>query len=156
RVLRPVAETDNPEVLLSERAAEDGRYLFVVNNTTPDLDPGQMWRMTLFITSRVHVQAPVRLGRDAPAVYDVLAGKQVRPDKRVVQADCRTLPARIFAVLPAAIGRVEVRGPKTVQAGQRFAWSARVQDKDGRPLRASIPLRVQLLDVAGQVLEERF
>jgi hypothetical protein len=31
--LPPVAEVDNPEVLLSERGAEEGRYLFLVNNT---------------------------------------------------------------------------------------------------------------------------
>src|SRR5262249_18388310 len=103
RVLRPVATVDNPEVLLSERAAEEGRYLFVVNNTVPDLDPAHMWRMTLFITSRVPVQAPVRLSGRAAVVYDVFASKRIRPEKGVVQADCRTLPARIFAMLPTAI-----------------------------------------------------
>jgi outer membrane protein assembly factor BamB len=166
RVLRPAAEVDfggvgrpapsASEVLLSERAAEDGRCLFVVNNTTPDLDPGQMWRVTLFMASRVPVQAPVRIIGDAAAVYDVFAGKRVRPEKGVVQADCRTLPARIFAVLPAAIARIELRGPKAVKAGQRFAWSAVVQDETGKPIRASIPVRLRLLDGDGQVLEERY
>src|SRR5688572_10392376 len=61
KVLPPVAEVDNPEVLLSERAAEEGRYLFAVNDTVPDLDPGQLWRVTLAITTRVPVQVPVRL-----------------------------------------------------------------------------------------------
>jgi outer membrane protein assembly factor BamB len=156
RVLRPAAAVDNPDILLSERAAEDGRYLFVVNNTVPDLDPAQMWRMTLFMTSRVPVQAPVRLSRSAAVVYDVFAGKQVRPEKGVVQADCRTLPARIFAMLPAAIARVGLRGPQAVQPGQRFAWLVEVQDKDNRPIRASIPIRLRLLDGEGKVLEERF
>jgi outer membrane protein assembly factor BamB len=155
-VIDPLAGVDNPEVLLSERAAEEGRYLFVVNNTTPELEPGQMWRMTLFMASRVPVQVPVRLAGKPAAVYDVFAGKPAKVEKGVVQADCRTLPARIFAVLPAAIARVELRGPKVVKAGQGFAWAAVVQDEHGKAIRASIPLRLRLLDAEGQVLEERF
>jgi outer membrane protein assembly factor BamB len=155
RVLRPVGEVESADVLLSERAAEAGRYLFVVNNTVPDLSPGQMWRATLFIASRVPREVPVGLAGPAPAVYDVFAGKQVRPEKGVLRADCRALPARLFAVLPAAIAKVELRGPKSVKAGQRFAWAVAVQDEAGRPIKASIPVRLRLLDGA-KVIEERF
>src|SRR5262249_23059604 len=47
------AVVDNPEVLLSERKAGDGQFLFVVNNTTPDLEPGHLWRLTLAVANRV-------------------------------------------------------------------------------------------------------
>jgi outer membrane protein assembly factor BamB len=153
---RPVAEVDNPDVLLSERAAGEGRYLFVVNDTGPDLDPGQLWRVTLAITSRVPLVAPVKLRDPGAAVYDVFALKRVTPKEGVIEADLRCLPARLYAVLPAAIARVELRGPKKVQAGQTFAWSAQVQDAGGKAVRASVPLRLRLLDAGGAVLEERF
>src|SRR5262249_4705673 len=155
-VLPPVAGVENPEVLLSERAAEEGRYLFVVNDTVPDLDPGQLWRVTLAIASRVPLTLPVKLRDRAPAVYDVFALKQVTPRNGQVEADLRSLPARLYAVLPAAIARVELRGPKTVKAGQAFGWSVQVQDSDGKAIRASVPLRVQLLDTTGRVLDEQF
>src|SRR5262249_33942702 len=68
KVTAPVAETDAPEVLFSERAAEKGRYLFVVNDTPPDLDPGQLWRVTLAIATRLPLTAPVRLREPGEAV----------------------------------------------------------------------------------------
>jgi WD40 repeat protein len=90
------------------------------------------------------------------AVYDVFALKRVTPRDGVVEADLRCLPARLYALLPAAIARVELRGPKKVKGGQAFAWSAAVQDEDGQAIRASIPLRVRLLDAAGRLLDEQF
>lgn len=155
------AAVDNDEILLSERRADEGRYLFVVNNATPALDPGQLWRVTLFSASRVPLQVPVRLPHGVPAVYDVFAGKRASPEReagaqRVVQADCRSLPARLFALLPAAISRVEVRGPAAVEAGQMFAWAAEVQDENGKPIRASIPVRLRLLSADEQMLDEQY
>ena len=120
-------ETDNPEVFLSERKSDEGRFLYVVNNTTPELGPGHLWRVSLCVATRVPVVAPVRLGSIGGAVYDVFAGKQVAANDGVVEADLRGLPARIFAVLPEAIGSVELRGPSDgVAAGQEFAWSVKL------------------------------
>src|SRR5262249_31973906 len=133
----------------------EGRYLFLVNDTTPDLDPGQLWRVTLAIATRVPVETSVKLRDTGKAVYDVFALKRITPRDGVVEADLRSLPARLYAILPAAIARVELRGPKRVQAGQRFAWSAQVQDTDGRTIRTSIPLRVRLL-AGDHVLDEQF
>jgi hypothetical protein len=154
--LPPVADVDGPEVLLSERAAEEGRYLFVVNNTVPDLDPGQLWRVTLAIATRVPLSVPVKLREPGGAVYDVFALKRVEARDGLVEADLRCLPARLYALLPAAIAAVELRGPPTVKAGQLFAWSAEVQDAGGKAIRASIPLRLRLLDANGHVLDEQY
>jgi outer membrane protein assembly factor BamB len=90
------------------------------------------------------------------AVYDVFALQRITPRKGVVDADLRCLPARLYAILPAAIARVELRVPKKVRAGQAFAWSAQVQDEDGKVIRASVPLRLRLLDGPGRVLDEQF
>jgi outer membrane protein assembly factor BamB len=156
KALPPVAVAEGPEVVMSERAAEEGRYLFVVNDTVPDLDPGQLWRVTLAIATRVPLSLPVRLREPPAAVYDVFALKRITPRSGVAQADLRCLPARLFALLPAVIAQVELRGPKKVKAGQAFAWSAQVQDEDGKAIRASVPLRLRLLDSSGRALEEQF
>src|SRR5262249_33393948 len=139
-VLPPVAGVENPDVVLSERAAGEGRFLFVVNDTLPDLDPGQLWRVTLAIATRVPVRPAVKLRESGAVVYDVFALKRVTPRDGVVEADLRDLPARLYAILPAAIARVELRGPKRIKAGQGFAWSAEVQDADGKPIRTTVPL----------------
>jgi outer membrane protein assembly factor BamB len=154
KVTPPAAEVDNHEILVSERAAEEGRYLFVVNDTTPRLEPGQLWRVSLGAASRVPVVAKVRLAGKG-AVYDVFAGRCVEPRDGGVEADCRSLPARVFAVLPAAIDRVELRVTKD-EDGKRISWTAAVRDAEGRAIRASVPLRLRLLDDRGEVIEERF
>lgn len=152
----PVARVDNPEVFVSERQAEEGRYLFVVNNATPDLKPGHLWRVSLGVASRRPVVARVGLSDKPGFVYDVLAGKRIEADKGVIEADCRSVPARIYAMLPAAIGRVVLIGPEAVRAGQSFAWKVAVEDADGQPIRASIPIRLRLLTVNNELIEERF
>ena len=150
-------ETDNPEVFLSERRSDEGRFLFVVNNTTPNLEPGQLWRVSLCVATRVPVVAPVRLGSSGGAVYDVFAGKRVDAKGEMVEADLRSLPARIFAVLPEAIRSVDLHGPSDgVAAGQEFAWSVKVLSDQRKEIRSSVPVRVQLRDSRGRILSERF
>ena len=135
--VRPVADVENPEVFVSERRAEEGRYLFVVNNTTfGDLEPGHLWRVTLACASLVPQVVPLKLdGIEGRAVYDVFAGKQVQPAGGMVQADCRNMPARVFAILPAAIARVEgIVAPKRSRVARPMRWEVRVQDGAGKPI----------------------
>ncbi|MFO0841448.1 MAG: PQQ-binding-like beta-propeller repeat protein [Gemmataceae bacterium] len=152
----PAAEVENPEVFLSERTSGEGRYLFVVNNTTADLEPGHLWRITLAVANRVPTAAAVRLGGNPGAVYDVFAGAKVEPKGGAVQADLRSLPARLYALLPRAIDQVALKGPEAVRAGQEFAWSVGVNDAAGRPIAAGVPVRVRLLAAGGEVLDEQF
>ncbi len=119
-VAEPAARVDAAEVFVSARKAEEGRYLFVVNNTTTTLDPGQLWRVTLNVASRVPLEVPIGLNPGKGVVYDVFAGQRVEPDKGQVRADLRSLPARVFAVLPwPAIARVELRDAPLVSSAGR-------------------------------------
>jgi outer membrane protein assembly factor BamB len=158
-VAKDTAWSHDPEVFISERQSGDGRYFFVINNTTPKLNPGQLWRMTLAIANRqpewggIEVGIPVSPG----ILYDVFAGRQTRKARTgLVYADDRGLPGRIFARLPAAIGQIELRGPEACDAGRPFAWEVRVQDETGAVIRASIPICVRLLDADGHLLEEEY
>ncbi len=150
-------ETENPEVFVSERRSDEGRFLFVVNNTTPDLEVGQLWRMSLCVATRVPVVAPVRMGSAGGAVYDVFAGRPVSVKGGVIEADLRSLPARIYAVLPQAIRSVDLRGPGgAVAAGREFAWSVKLLSDRRTEIRAGVPVRVQLRDGRSRILAERF
>jgi outer membrane protein assembly factor BamB len=109
-VVPPVAECDNPEVMLTERRAGEARYIWAVNNTTPGWDPGLAWRVGLLCAQRVPVVAKLKL--DVPhgwRVVDVLAGAEVKHDNGVVVADLRTAPARLYAILPPLAAS---RGPQ--------------------------------------------
>ena len=153
------ARVENPEVFLSERRDEDGRYIFVVNNTVPgELEPGHLWRVTLASASLVPQIVPVKLdATPGQTIYDVFAGKAVVPGTDgTVPADCRDMPARLFAVLPAAIAQVEIKAPRAVAPGDRIRWEVRIQDAAGKVIAAGVPIRVRLLAGDGGVLDERY
>ncbi|HEY8668231.1 MAG TPA: hypothetical protein VIL86_16400, partial [Tepidisphaeraceae bacterium] len=161
----PAAEIDNDEVYVSERTGEAGRYFFLVNNSTPDLDPGHLWRMNLVVTSRIPVVAKMKIAGDAKHIYDVFARKEVQPPDGGaggISVDLRDLPGRVFAVLPAAIDHIALVGPGGAkaqggpQAGALCHWQAIVQDAADAPVHAIIPIRVRLLDASRQVIEENF
>lgn len=132
------AIVENDEILVSERASEEGRFVFLVNNTTPQMEPGQLWRQTLCVATRVPLTIPVNVAGDH--VYDAFAFRKVNGP---IRADFRSLPARILAVLPAAIARVDLKS-SAVKPGERCSWEVRVVDGTDRPIRASIPIRVRL------------
>src|SRR5205085_9840778 len=129
-----------------------GRYLFVVNNTLPDVDPGFIWRTTLGVTTRVPLAIPVKINTPAKAVYDVFAMKPVALKDGAVLADLRGLPARVYALLPAAIGQVEIKAPKNIAAGQAFSWSVQVEDDAGKVIDAAVPIHVRFVAADGSSL----
>jgi hypothetical protein len=147
---------DHPEVFVSERKAGDGRFLFVVNNTTPDLEHGHLWRLTLAVANLLPLQARVHPEGETGAVYDVFAGKRVEPRDGTVEADLRALPCRLFAVLPAPIDRVELHGAEATSASQQLTWEVHVRGAGQQALHTTLPVRVRLLDSQGGVLEEQF
>jgi len=154
-VCAPVAQTDNPEVLFTERVAEQGRYLFVVNNTTPELAPGNLWRMTLILNTRTPVQAAVRW--DVPAsstVYEFFSQKLAQRRDGAFMADLQVQPFRLFAALPAAIQRLALSGPVGCTAGQHIAWNLQVQDGAGHAIAAAVPVTVRLIAADGTVLAQ--
>ncbi|MEU1378078.1 PQQ-binding-like beta-propeller repeat protein [Streptomyces triculaminicus] len=101
----PVAECDNPEVLLSEWTSGSVRYIWVVNNTMLDWEPGLAWRVSLLNTQRIPVTA--RLKVQVPLLHivvDLLTGNPVTLLGGEFTADLRTVPARVYAVVPLLHG----------------------------------------------------
>nr|WP_112474849.1 PQQ-binding-like beta-propeller repeat protein [Streptomyces sp. ST1020] len=97
----PVAECDNPEVLLSEWTAGDITYIWAVNTTRPDWEPEIAWRVGLLCAQHLPVQT--RLTVRLPALHqviDLLTGKPVSLLGGTFTADLRTVPARLYAIVP--------------------------------------------------------
>jgi outer membrane protein assembly factor BamB len=107
-VVRPVAECDNPEIVLTERRSGESRFIWAVNNTMLGWDPGLAWRLSLQMTHRVPVVEKLKLDvPDGWVVFDVFARKQVPHENGVVTCDLRTSPARLYALLPQAAGKFD-------------------------------------------------
>jgi outer membrane protein assembly factor BamB len=153
--VEPVATVDQPGIMLTERASGSGRFVWVVDNLEPELDPGLAWRVGLLISQRLPQVVQVGLHAEGNAVYDMFAQAKVNPASGRVRADLRTLPARLFAILSRPIGGVELHGPRSAHAGQEISWSVSVQNDRGEPIGASLPVRVRLLAGDRTVLSER-
>ena len=68
-------------------------------------------------------------------------------------ADLRSLPFRIYAILPKSIDHVQLTGPNgSITCGQPFDWIVKVCDNANTPIAASIPVHVQLLAADGVTL----
>jgi len=155
-LVNPDVEVKNPEIYSTEFVNGDGKYVMLVNNTTPFFDPGQLWKAALVVTSRLPVIEEIKLpaGR---AYYDVFALKQVTPVDGKLNADFRNIPARIYAVLPAEIGSVQLIGPGArVNSGSPIGIGVRVNSTQNQPINASIPIKITLKDADSIVLEEIF
>jgi outer membrane protein assembly factor BamB len=155
-VVPPVAESEEPEVMLTERRSGEASFVWAVNNVTTGLEPGLAWRVSLLMSNRLPLRTRLKLDGKDKTVYDIFALRAVDAKDGSVEADLRSLPARLFAVLPAPISQVTVRTPRTVPLGREFAWTVSVEDASGRAFKASLPVRVRLLAADGSALGEQY
>ncbi|MGD0678874.1 MAG: hypothetical protein ABSC94_26005 [Polyangiaceae bacterium] len=150
----PAARTTEPDVAVTRRKSGEGRFVWVVDNVLPDVDPAVAWRTGLFVSQRVPLDVSVGLDAAGASVYDVFGLRRVFPINGVVEADLRSLPARLYAILPRPIASVELGAPAQVVSGQELAWTASVSDDLGRPVSATMPVHVELIDSKGEALRE--
>ena len=163
--ITPPATIGIDEVFTAESDQGQGRYVYVMDNCTPNtstngnttvgIDPANMWKLSNFITSRVPIETTVTLPNiTTQTVYDVFAMTSLgTPSGGNVTADLRSLPLRIYAILPKPLDHVQLTGPNTtVTAGQPFNWIVNVCDSTNTPIAASIPVHVQLLAADGVTL----
>ncbi len=126
----PVAKCSEPEVLLTERRSGDARFVWVVNNTMRGLDPGMAWRVGLIMSQRAPVVAHLDFQTHGEAIYDVLAQRRCGTEDGKVEADLRTTPARLYAILPEAIGSIHASAAplEAFQAGSAVRREVRGTD----------------------------
>jgi hypothetical protein len=148
---------DSPEIYLSQRRSGAATCTLVANNTMLPLDFGQMWRATLFSSTRMPVVSDVTLPAPLAGkpLYDVLAMQRLTPKDGRVGLDLRGLPLRILASLPSAIAKVELQVEGAAQAGQALSCRILVLGEDGKPLDCAVPVRLRLL-AGDQVRQETF
>src|SRR5262249_2411178 len=130
----------------------------VVNNKTPDLEPGHFWRLTLAVANRAPVKTTIKLPEKYGAVYDVFEQRRIEAKDGKIDVDLASMPFRLFALMPEAISELSVVCPAKVQAGQRMTWEVRAfTRKDGfgekLPLKTPIPVRVSLTAVHANHME---
>ena len=147
-VVPPVAELENPEIMLTERINGEGRFVWALNNDLPDLEPWQMWRLGSYLTYRTPQAVPIKLDAKDKTVYEVMSMQPVSSETVV---DLRSMPARLFAILPKPIESVSLKATDKLKAGQALSWELAVNGP-----KMSYPVRLRLVDADGTVMQESF
>ena len=155
--IAPIMECDNYDIMMSERISGNAKYIWVVRNDMLDLGSGDMWKMGMTITSHTPQAVDLTLSANGMAVYDVFSFTELSKNvnnKLVIEASLMSAPARLYAVLPAPIGRIVLRANENAAFGQDYAFGVVVQTEQGGAFNTSLPIKYQLLDANGNVLLE--
>jgi outer membrane protein assembly factor BamB len=152
RGIRPVADCDNPTVVLSRQALGDIEYVFAVN-ASYDAGVGTM-------NSIKPATAALSLPADGRPVYDAVLGgtsADFKPGRSGLAAELRFGPGqmRVFARSARPIHGVQVLTPTifrdytVAKDPLHVTVGAVVVDDKGRVLSGSLPLRIRLIDPLG-------
>jgi hypothetical protein len=150
--IRPIAECDNEEVVISRQAQADIEYFFAVNANW-DEQKGAL----LSIKPTV---ATLKLANDGRPVYDaVRGGPAVEFKANAAEGKIRfgAGQMRVFARTARAIGGVEVQTPivakdLTLDSDPiRVAIDASLVDTTNRKLAGAVPVQVRVVDPLGSV-----
>ncbi|HLQ44695.1 MAG TPA: hypothetical protein VK137_08205, partial [Planctomycetaceae bacterium] len=178
----PVAECNQPEVLLFERFSGDARFVWAVNNTMMlEQNPGQAWRTSLIMSQRAPVVAMIDFKSGGDFVYDVFGHNRRRSPKgpmnvpaeqpaqpashfaepldtsKPILADLRSSPVRLYAILPVKPNRMTVTVPNAnLRVGQELEWKVQAFDVDGKEINANLPIRITALGQKKNVLKDLF
>ena len=147
--IKPIFETDQPEVIAQRHAAGDVEYIFAIN-TTNDRAKGT----TQII---LPVTAKITLTNDGRPVYDAMTGENITEIKTAQNETSGTFnfgpgQMRVFARTTRPIGGVNVGTPVVSSDFTRetnpiqFSFSASLVDTKGQVLSGSIPMRIQVID----------
>ena len=165
--VRPAAWSDDPHLLVRRFQTGGVNYLWVINLMThqQDLDhlpePGKERETPPLpayadfdkreYTGVVHVQA------EACAVYDVLRGKRIASERAgdtlALPVTMRTWQGCLLALYPAEPTAVRVEAPRQAAPGEAARISVTVVSENA-PLRANLPLEIEVLEPGGRRSEE--
>lgn len=135
-----VAGCDDPMVMLSEQGAGAGKLLWAVNMAQEDAfaQNKQQWTMA-------PVSTTLRLPAGNYVAYDVFNRKRI--NERAVPLNLEKGDAKLFALLPVAIGSVKISSAN---------WNSPSLDLQaqvlgaGKPINAVIPISVELIAPNGK------
>ncbi|HEV3386729.1 MAG TPA: hypothetical protein VG097_18075, partial [Gemmata sp.] len=154
----PVAECENPEIMLTERRSGEGRFVWALNNTMLGWDPGLAWRLSLQMTHRVPVVEKLLL--DVPegwVVYDVFNREKVKHEHGLVDCNLLSVPARLYALLPQEVNHIEFE-KLGIEKGADIQWKFKgAVGKDGRIINVSWPVCIRSMETdRGEVFHQEY
>lgn len=146
-------DCDQPEIVLRARRAGEATYLFAINDRREF--GTYVGRHGLVMENGLPSSGTLTFIQNPPRhVYDLVAGVEVPVgDGHRLPIALGPCDGRLLMGLPRAIAGVTVAVPASAKPGTRVALDLSVDDSDGKPLPAVIPVRIEIRDANGRLAE---
>lgn len=148
-------DATTPDVVPRCRAYGEADYLFAVNDRREFGD--YMGQHGLVMENGLPTETVLSLGRKQGKAYDLVAGQAV---KTHLQNDRLQIPrafgpceGTVLMVVDKAISKVTIDMPASATRGKSITCALAVVADDGKPVSAVVPVRVMILDPAGEEAE---
>ncbi len=152
------AVSDNPDLVTHTRTFKEADYLFVINDKRVYGDYFGPWKLTQ--EQGAPNAGTVDVRRETRAVYDLVKHRSVdfRSDKGVTRIPVRfdTNDGRLLLLLPKPIAAVTVSAPAKAAKGETFPLNITVNDGSSAPVKALIPIELEVTDATGAKTDDSF
>ena len=148
-------DSSNPEVIPYLRRHGPTDYVFLVNDRR---EYGQyVGQHGLVMENGLPSEAVVSINRPAGFVYDLVAGRavpaRVEKERLLIDAALGPCDGRVYMIAPRAIDRVKIQAPETAARGTAAKLLIEVADAEGKPIEATVPVKVEVRDSEGRLAE---
>ncbi|HUW30691.1 MAG TPA: hypothetical protein VM223_03700, partial [Planctomycetota bacterium] len=146
---------DDPHNIVGFHRYGETRYIVIANACVPPMKPEKMWRFTVQEANTLPAKPRVWLSGELAhgELYDLFARRKVDAERRgdtlEFTADLTRMPGRIYALLPAKIGALDIVAPRRVQLGQPVHVGLSATTPDGHPFPGLIPVSITVRDGDG-------
>ncbi|HEY1081196.1 MAG TPA: LamG-like jellyroll fold domain-containing protein, partial [Prosthecobacter sp.] len=152
----PKVTADSPEVILRTRRFGDALYVFAINDRR---EAGTyVGQHGLVLENGLPTSATLSLTQDNATVYDLTRQALVIPQRDTPgnltwKADLGPCDGRIFMVLPKPLLGLKAEVPQTAKCGQTAEVRISLTTTQDAPLKAVVPLSVEIRDANGKTAE---
>ena len=130
-------------------------YVFVVNDLREFGD--YVGHHGLVMENGLPIEATLNINRTGICVYDLVAHQDVdaQGGGNTVTVDVNLGPCegRLFMITDEEIFGVRVEAPESAKPGDSVTIEAAVVDRDGKPIDAVVPVKLEILDPHGKAAE---
>lgn len=153
---QPRVTADSPEVILRTRRFGDATYLFVINDHR---EAGTyVGQHGLVMENGLPTSATLTLAQDHGAIYDLTSSSLIIPQRDTAgvlrwKVDLGPCDGRIFMILPKPLLQLTADLPATATRGNSADLQIRLTTTQDAPLKAIIPLEIQIRDANGKSAE---
>jgi hypothetical protein len=148
-------DSSNPDVITYLRRYGSTDYIFAINDHRES--GNYVGHHGLVMEHGLPSDAVLTVSRREGVVYDLIHSRRVpaaqMDGKLRIEAHLEPCDGWLFMITEREISAVCIEGAETTRTGETVAYSISVVDKDGKPIDAVVPVKLDILDPDGRPAE---